>query len=277
MTRKSTLGVYESFVKDPTLESINLESINTMSDPYVSLASSTSTAIETASKHNLQCRMSTDHIMQWVQDSSQSGEGAQSILKKDKMSYCMHKNDIVVGVRQGWSPDAAALNKAYPHVITTYNGMSLAAQYWLMRLYNNSKSARDIRFYVHEQLKHVGTNPELKAHERQQIDTMPQFYFQGVALGVAHAHPDSGDTVGTVMIGGLRTVLNGHFSVNTGMLVQWYFEFEAPCFRSDGRRIFANKELPAEIEVLFSFSFFFLFVFFHFFSFFIFYFFIFCF
>jgi hypothetical protein len=38
-----------------------------MGDPYVSLASSTSSAIESASKHNLQCRVSTNHIIMWVQ------------------------------------------------------------------------------------------------------------------------------------------------------------------------------------------------------------------
>ena len=71
-----------------------------MADPYVSLASSTSTAIESASKHNIQCKVSTDHILQWVQDSVTTGESATTIVKKDKMNYTMHKNDIVVGVRK---------------------------------------------------------------------------------------------------------------------------------------------------------------------------------
>jgi hypothetical protein len=31
--------------------------------------------------------------------------------------------------------------------------------------------------------------------------------------GLAYAHPHSGDTVASVMIGGLRTILNGHFQV----------------------------------------------------------------
>jgi hypothetical protein len=89
----------------------------------------------------------------------------------------------------------------------------------------------------------------LKKYEQTQIDLMPQFSFQGVSLGLAYAHPDSGDTVGTVMMGGLRTVLNGHFKANTGQPVMWYFEFEAPCFNADGKRIFANQELPNIIEV----------------------------
>ena len=89
----------------------------------------------------------------------------------------------------------------------------------------------------------------LSGSERLQIDTMPQFYFKGVALGIAYAHPDSGDTVATVMIGGLRTVLNGHFTVNTGQPVQWYFEFEAAAFDTNGERLIQDDEgLPAVIE-----------------------------
>ena len=38
-----------------------------MGDNYASLAASTATAIESASKHNLQCRVSTDHLIMWMQ------------------------------------------------------------------------------------------------------------------------------------------------------------------------------------------------------------------
>ena len=133
-----------------------------------------------------------------------------------------------------------------------------------MRLYNNSKSMHDVRIYVNDTLKHRGepksynsggmgsgdgvtTHPLLR-YEQQQIQSMPQFYFQGVSLGLAYAHPDSGDTVGTVMYGGLRTVMNGPCRANTGQPVMWIFEFESALFDTDGRRIFANKELPDVIE-----------------------------
>ena len=127
-----------------------------MGDNYASLAASTATSIESASKHNLQCRVSTDHLIQWVQDSITTGESASNVIKKDKMNYCMHKNDIVVGVRQGWYPDACAINKAYPHVITTTANMSPAAQYWLIRLYNNTKNMALLRECLNDTLKHRG-------------------------------------------------------------------------------------------------------------------------
>lgn len=226
-----------------------------MGDNYASLAASTATAIETASKHNLQCRVSTDHIIQWVQDSVTNGESAVTIVMKDKMKYCMHKNDIVVGVRQGWFPDSIAVNKAYPQVISTYASMSEAAQYWLIRLYNNTKTMKDLNSILNEKLVHRGgPNADadgfspLRHNEQQQINQMPQFYFMGVSLGVAYAHPDSGDTVGTVMYGGLRTVLNGPVGANTGQYVQWIFQCEAGCYGPDGKRIFANTKFPPVIE-----------------------------
>ena len=41
----------------------------------------------------------------------------------------------------------------------------------------------------------------------------------------------------SVMIGGLRTVMNGDWEIQTGDKIQWYWTFERDCFRdSDGSR-----------------------------------------
>jgi hypothetical protein len=120
-----------------------------------------------------------------------------------------------------------------------------------MRLYNNATSMKDVRQMVSERLKRRrdGVLMHIEDWEQEQIDELPQFYFQGIALGIAYAHPDSGDTVGTVMIGGLRTVLNGHFTANTGQLMQWYFECEAQCYDANGERIWqGDDKLPDCIE-----------------------------
>ena len=53
---------------------------------------------------------------------------------------------------------------------------------------------------------------------------------------MGYAHPSSGDTMSSVMIGGLRTVMNGDFEVFAGDLIQWYWTFERGCFRNDGTR-----------------------------------------
>jgi hypothetical protein len=38
------------------------------------------------------------------------------------------------------------------------------------------------------------------------------------------------------MIGGLITVMNGEFKIETGEEVMWYFTFERDCFHEDGSR-----------------------------------------
>jgi hypothetical protein len=52
------------------------------------------------------------------------------------------------------------------------------------------------------------------------------FQIQGYSLGRAFASSISGDTVFSVLIGGCATVINGHFPMHTGQLVQWYFGCE---------------------------------------------------
>jgi hypothetical protein len=73
--------------------------------------------------------------------------------------------------------------------------------------------------------------PEAKCTEEEkttvdtQIKSLPEFRCQGVALGQAWASYLSGDTVASVLVGGMMTVLNGHFAMHTGDEVQWYFDF----------------------------------------------------
>jgi len=54
-------------------------------------------------------------------------------------------------------------------------------------------------------------------------------------LGQAWASYLSGDTVASVLVGGMVTVQNGHFTMHTGDLVQWYFDWERPEFQHDNK------------------------------------------
>jgi hypothetical protein len=74
----------------------------------------------------------------------------------------------------------------------------------------------------------MGTN----AH----VGMMYDFFGVGVASTLGYAHANSGDTMSSVMIGGLRTVQNGDFELFTGDLVQFYWMFEKDDFTQDGRR-----------------------------------------
>jgi hypothetical protein len=77
---------------------------------------------------------------------------------------------------------------------------------------------------------HGGEAPEDQDIVNMQIKTLPEFRCQGVALGQAWASYLSGDTVASVLVGGMMTVLNGHFPMHTGDEVQWYFDFEQDLF-----------------------------------------------
>jgi hypothetical protein len=58
------------------------------------------------------------------------------------------------------------------------------------------------------------------ASDRQRFtnvtDALPEFRCQGVALGQAFASPLTGDTVATVLVGCMMTVMNGHFEMFAG-------------------------------------------------------------
>jgi hypothetical protein len=63
----------------------------------------------------------------------------------------------------------------------------------------------------------------------------------------------SGDTVASVLVGGMMTVLNGHFTMHTGDEVQWYFDFEADMFQHgstlDTPNGFPESALPVTVMI----------------------------
>jgi hypothetical protein len=65
---------------------------------------------------------------------------------------------------------------------------------------------------------------------------MYDYFTVGFANTIGYAHANTGDTMTSVMIGGLRTVMNGDFEIFAGDLVQFYWAFEKDDFERDGRR-----------------------------------------
>ena len=225
-----------------------------------SLAQATSTRLDSACKHIQQCRVSQDHMAKFVKNSD-SDE-----LIRNKFRYCVHKDELVLGVGKCWARDNCNKkfqNNAYPRVVSNLGQL----------VENDGKTASDteklIKLMYHNATSIPVRNEILTkfrdAHERdfpipagategylrrpQPTDKNPQqmpFYasVQNIhdfvtvgysnTLGWAHAH--CGDTMTSVMIGGLRTVLNGDFEVFCGDLIQWYWPFEKDCFEKDGRR-----------------------------------------
>jgi len=68
-----------------------------------------------------------------------------------------------------------------------------------------------------------------------ELNNLTYFTAQGYSLGLAYASNLSGDTVGSVLIGGMQTVMNWHFDMRAGQLVQWYFDFEHNMFYHEDR------------------------------------------
>ena len=65
---------------------------------------------------------------------------------------------------------------------------------------------------------------------------MYDYFATGYANTLGFAHANTGDTMTSVMIGGLRTVMNGDFEIFAGDLVQFYWCFEKDDFTPDGHR-----------------------------------------
>jgi len=60
-------------------------------------------------------------------------------------------------------------------------------------------------------------------HTAPFMSMMNDYFGVGYANTLGYAHANSGDTMTSVMIGGLRTVMNGDFEIFPGDLVQFYW------------------------------------------------------
>lgn len=202
----------------------------------------TGTRIDSASKHQIACRVDYERMLSWVGYD-------QLILQREKLRFCMRELDLAIGtgqpIRNNEPLRTSTRNKAYPSVVVTLADMQPQALNYLIALYHNCFSMSDRDRFVEDVERTVDRwigplgNYELA---KKQIQEMPEFFALGVAVGTAWAHPNSGDTVATVMIGGLKTVMNGAFPMQCNDEVMWYWEEERSCFRPDGKR------LPRKIE-----------------------------
>jgi hypothetical protein len=214
-----------------------------------SLASATSTRVDSACKHIQQCRVSYDHMLDFVDNPYE--------LEKNKMQYCVHKDEMVVGVSRPWDKERVRQLpiSAYPRIISTLGDITTQPKYkahlkMLKYLYHFSTSLQKRQLILSQMatrtntidhflpaLPHYFLEPNGDPSDlRKHLAKMYDFYPVGIANTLGYAHPNSGDTMSSVMIGGLRTVMNGDFEVFAGDQIQWYWSFERNCFRDDGTR-----------------------------------------
>jgi hypothetical protein len=210
-----------------------------------SIGSATGSRVDSAAKHIMACKVDTRALQNWMQYASTVYD-KENQLHTNKMKWCMHKDEIVLNTtRKKDQSDACA--KAYPMVVTTLGDISdqtieymksLYAQesaydfYGMWKIDNwNSFCESKIPFFIKNpiSLSLSDENRDLLNTVNMQIKSLPDFRCQGVALGQAWASYLSGDTVASVLVGGMMTVLNGHFAMHTGDEVQWYFDCCGAC------------------------------------------------
>ena len=190
--------------------------------------------MDSAAKHQIAVKTSYEHLLSWV-------GYEQVVLQKEKHAFAVGKDDLVVGVgkpvRKNERGRGNQQNKAYPSVVATLARMDQSARNYLIMLLHDPSTHQERDALINNIERFPERwDPNMSEVAKKQISEMPDFYFCGYSVGFAYAHPLSGDTQCTSMIGGMRTVLNGAFEVNTGDMIQWYWEAETNCFDADGKR-----------------------------------------
>ena len=232
-----------------------------------SLGNITGTNLDSACKHIQQCKVSFDHMILF-------SEGAEE-LEKEKMKYCAHKDEVIVGIGRPWKKAKVRTlpPSAYPRIVSNLGNIAkpdekysiprdmivflfhYATDVYMRELLVNAmidpKEFRDVKgenLDPNEHFFRIKDTDNYKDTDKY-LDRMYDYYPVGVCNTIAYANPRSGDTVGSVMIGGLRTVMNGDWEVHAGDLVQWYWTFEKDCFRADGtRKSFVTLDENGEIS-----------------------------
>lgn len=226
--------------------------------PYQpSLASATNTRLDTSCRHHQQCRVSTDDMLAYTMPVKNDHEE----LQRNKYRYCIHKDEFVVGIGRPWVTTISRKrpNNAYPRVISNLGQLAMEndgrlALKMIKYMNHYARTVQEkqdiIDWFLNEGFHRAGVDDDdreldeklwafTEKEKKELINWLPLMCDQipvGFAQTLGWAHPNTGDTMVTVMIGGLRTVMNGDFEVFPGDLIQWYWPFEKNCFHQDGRR-----------------------------------------
>lgn len=192
------------------------------------IAASTSSRVDSAAKHIMACKVNSDLMLNFVSDSFENPQMKRRELHINKDKYCVFKNDLVLNVNIPLFPDKSQVagngTRAYPSVVSTLGDCNWKVKEFLISLYNSHDNQAFEKI-----LQNAENEPEV-FEESPILRHMPYFTAEGYALGTAWASDQTGDTVSSVLIGGMQTVMNGAFACQAGEVLQWYFEFEEAMF-----------------------------------------------
>lgn len=201
-----------------------------------SVAQMSGTEVDSPCKHMIPVRVSMDTLKKCAIEQNDM----DNVLLREKMKYCVHKKELLLCTNQALFSDSGevCMTGAYPNVLSTLGVISDAMKGFLRVLYQERYDAnREWGGRAHLQnLLNFLRSERAPAEFISQVQKLPNFSFMGFSMGLGYAHPSSGDTVVTSMIGGLLTVQNGAFHVCTGDLLMWYFDFEDNQFDERGKR-----------------------------------------
>ena len=195
---------------------------------YAGIATATGTRLDSAAKHTMACKLDDQLHVNW----HDKPESARLNLQNHKYQFAMQKDELVLNVTQKLNASRGhrAGAKAYPAVVTSTGKMPWYVKMAVRDLYASPSGSQ---FQRARKVTTVSSSPlgnalcpEDLLNLRRMWEYMPFFTVQGYALGTAWATPHSGDTVGTVLVGGMVTVRNGAFACRSGQPVMFYFDFE---------------------------------------------------
>jgi hypothetical protein len=233
-----------------------------------SLAFSTGTRVDSAAKHIMACKIDSQLMKAYAGEKDVNLQG----LDHAKLDFLTEKDDLVMNTCQKMFRAGEGAMHAYPPVISHMGKVKDHLRFFMQWLYSlrgpslwlvigqmnlHPGSARTKVIDLYDNFKDPNLTTMLQATVQAEIDKLRAedandpivslfemelretafLQIQGYALGRAFASSISGDTVFSVLIGGCATVLNGHFPMQTGQLVQWYFGFESGMFHAHTEQV----------------------------------------
>lgn len=237
-----------------------------------SLASATGTRLDSSCKHIQQCRVSQDHMTALANNDEQDmirnkykyavhkDELVLGICKCWKRDHKLLRNDAYPRVLSSLGQFGDAI-----YNMDSTGTLSLRAGAKLIQLmYHNitsihqrndaldamQSSKKVVWEAACNKIDNENGAPAIPAADKfayltesggqmsfeKDLDKLHDFIPVGYANTLGYAHAHSGDTMTSVMIGGLRTVMNGDFEIYCGDVIQWYWPFEKDCFEANGQR-----------------------------------------
>ena len=205
-----------------------------------SLANTTSTRADSASRHMLQCRVHKNRLLNWTKTRCDN-----NLLIQQKHKFCLAKDELAIEVSKVMDPGSDHLDRRaqpYPMVLSSFSGLGEEANTVYACLMHTTTPFSTHLDEIFKRIKAPsfqmkGSDHSIDDAAWTKVKTLPYFRTMGYSVGTAFAHENSGDTIASVMIGGISTVLNGEFPMHTGDRVMWYLTAaEKKMFAQDGKR-----------------------------------------